>query len=133
MSALGQKQTYAVQLATSAKAKSGHFVLRFRELFPNLRLVANGRGYLMSGQQTAEITHSAYEIAWQEFLDVVGLSADERRTGTNQLRSYIRLMIAVGERDPSKIAKLALGMTRQYEQITRSKSRVGPSIHPAWR
>jgi hypothetical protein len=24
MSALGQKQTYAVQLATSAKAKSGH-------------------------------------------------------------------------------------------------------------
>lgn len=35
----------------------------------------------------------------------------------NQLRWYIRLMITVGERDPSKIAKSALGMTRQYEQI----------------
>ena len=38
-------------------------------------------------------------------------------------------MTAVGERDPSKIARSALGMTRQYEQITRSKSRVGPSIY----
>jgi hypothetical protein len=86
----------------------------------------------MSVEQTAEITHSAYEMPWEEFLNFAGLSADERRTGTNRLRWYIRLMIAVGERDPSKIARSAVGMTRQYEQITRSKSWVGPSIYPAW-
>ena len=57
----------------------------------------------MPVEQTAEITHSAYELAWQEFINFAGLSVDERRTGTNQLRWYI-LMIAVGERDPSKIA-----------------------------
>jgi hypothetical protein len=87
----------------------------------------------MSVEQTTEIAHSAYEKACQEFINLAGLSADERRTGTNQLRWYIRLMTAVGERDPSKIARSALGMTRQYEQITRSKARVGPSIYPAWR
>lgn len=86
----------------------------------------------MPVDQTSEITHSAYELAWQEFINFAGLSVDERRTGTNQLRWYI-LMIAVGERDPSKIARSALGMTRQYEQITRSKSRVGPSIYSARR
>ncbi|MFZ1186272.1 MAG: hypothetical protein WAO14_23310 [Pseudolabrys sp.] len=86
----------------------------------------------MPVEQTAEITHSAYELAWQEFINFAGLSVDERRTGTNQLRWYI-LMIAVGERDPSKIARSALGMTRQYEQITRSKSLVGPSIYSARR
>jgi hypothetical protein len=85
----------------------------------------------MSVEQPAEVTHSAYEIAWQEFINLTGF--DERRTGTNQLRWYIRLMIAVGERDPSKIAKSALGMTRQYEQIARSKSRVGPNIYQARR
>jgi hypothetical protein len=86
----------------------------------------------MPVEQAAEITHSAYELAWQEFINFAGLSVDERRTGTKQLRWYI-LMIAVGERDPSKIARSALGMTRQYEQITRSKSRVGPSIYSARR
>jgi hypothetical protein len=33
-------------------------------------------------------------------------------------------MAAVGERDPIKIAKSALGMMREYEQIVRSKARV---------
>lgn len=69
----------------------------------------------MPVEQTAEITHSAYELAWQEFINFAGLSVDERRAGTNQLRWS------------------ALGMTRQYEQITRSKSRVGPSIYSARR
>ena len=87
----------------------------------------------MSVDQTAEITHTAYKIAWKEFINSTGFSANERRTGTNQLRWYIRLMIAVGERDPSKIARSALGMTRQYEQIARSKSRVGLSIYPVCR
>ena len=87
----------------------------------------------MPVEQTAEITQSAYELAWQEFINFAGLSVDERRTGTNQLRWYIRLMIAIGERDSSKIARSALGMTRQYEQITRSKSRVGPSFYSARR
>jgi hypothetical protein len=55
----------------------------------------------MSAQQTAEITHGAYEIAWQEFTNFAGLSVDVRRMG-NQLRWYIRLMIAAGERDRRK-------------------------------
>jgi len=84
-------------------------------------------------EQTANIANKAYDIAWQEFINLVDLSADERRTGTKQLRWYVHLMTAVGERDPSKIARSALGMTRQYEQITRSKSRVGLNVYPVGR
>ena len=84
----------------------------------------------MSVERTTAIVHTAYEIAWHEFINLAGLSDDERRTGTKQLRWYIRLMAAVGERNPSKIASSALGMTRQYEQITRSKSRVGLNKYP---
>ena len=61
------------------------------------------------------------------------LVADERTVGANRLRWYIHLMTEMGERDPSKIARSALGMTRQYEQITRSKARVALSISPAER
>lgn len=89
----------------------------------------------MSLQQSASsgVARAAYEVAWQEFIKLTGLSADERRTGQNQLRWYIRLMTAVGERDPSKIARSALGMMRQYKQITRSKARVALNIPPAAR
>jgi hypothetical protein len=68
----------------------------------------------------------AYEAAWQEFVKLTGLTADEKRRGPDQLRWYIRLLTAVGERDPSKIAMSALCMMRQYEQIARSKARVAP-------
>ena len=89
----------------------------------------------MSVQQTgtADVARAAYESAWQEFINLTALSADERTVGANRLRWYIRLMTEVGERDPSKIARSALGMTRQYEQITRSKARVALNISPAER
>jgi hypothetical protein len=92
-------------------------------------------GCTMSLQQSAsaDVARAAYEIAWQEFINLTGLSADERRTGPNQLRWYIRLMTAVGERDPSKIARSALSMTRQYKQIKRSEARVALNTPPAAR
>jgi hypothetical protein len=82
---------------------------------------------------TADLARVAYEVAWREFVGLTGLTSEEMRTGSNQLRWYIRLMTTVGERDPSKIARSALGMTRQYEQITRSKARVAPTIPQASR
>lgn len=89
----------------------------------------------MSVQQTGtvDVARAAYKSAWQEFINLTALSADERTVGANRLRWYIHLMTEVGERDPSKIARSALGMTRQYEQITRSKARVALDISPAER
>ena len=44
----------------------------------------------MPVEQTAEITHSAYELAWQEFINFAGLSVDERRTGrTSCARTFV--------------------------------------------
>jgi hypothetical protein len=44
--------------------------------------------------------------------------------GPDKLRSYIQVLAEFGERDPSKIAKSALGMMRECEQIGHSKARV---------
>jgi hypothetical protein len=48
----------------------------------------------------------------------------KKASGPEKLRSYINVLIDVGERDPFKIAKAALGMMREYEQILHSKARV---------
>jgi len=40
-------------------------------------------------------------------------------------------MVEVGERDPSKIARAAIGMLREYEQILRSQARVENATHAA--
>ena len=73
---------------------------------------------------TTDLVCSSYEIAWQEYSTLPGLTPDEHMFGPDKLRSYIQAMAAVGERDPTKIAKSALGMMREYEQIVRSKARV---------
>jgi len=65
-----------------------------------------------------DIQRRAYELAWHDFRVVPQLSGPEK------LRSYINVLIDVGERDPFKIAKAALGMMREYEQILHSKARV---------
>ena len=72
----------------------------------------------------ADLVRSSYEIAWQEYCSLPGLTPDEKISGPNKLRFYIQVLGEVGERDPSKIAKSALGMIREYEQIRRSKARV---------
>jgi len=72
----------------------------------------------------AEIIRVAYEVAWHEFNAQADLSPDERMTGPTKLRRYIAVVIASGERDPTKIAQSALGMIRDYEQIARSTARV---------
>jgi hypothetical protein len=42
-------------------------------------------------------------------------------------------MVEVGERDPSKIARAAIGMLREYEQVLRSQARVESATHSASR
>jgi hypothetical protein len=73
---------------------------------------------------TVDVVRSSYEIAWREYRALPGLTPDENLFGPAKLRSYIQVMAEVGERDPSKIAKSALGLMRQDEQIMRSKVRV---------
>lgn len=76
------------------------------------------------GNGTADIVRLSYEIAWREYCALPGLTPDENHFGPAKLRSYIQVVAEVGERDPSKIAKSALGLMRQDEQIMRSKVRV---------
>ena len=72
----------------------------------------------------ADIKRSSYEAAWREFCSLPGLTPDEKMNGPDKLRWYIQVMTEVGERDPSKIAKAAIGMMREYEQILQSKARL---------
>ena len=76
-----------------------------------------------------DFLRTAYAIAWQEFTNSKGLTPDERMSGPDKLRWYIQVLAEAGERDPEKIAKLALGMMREYEQIVRSKARVESALH----
>ena len=77
----------------------------------------------MSVQETgtADIKRAAYEIAWREFNRLPGLTPDRKNKRSDKLRWYIQVVVEIGEQDPSKIASLALGMIREYEQILRSK------------
>jgi hypothetical protein len=79
----------------------------------------------------ADITRSAYDIAWRDFSALPNLTPDEKASGPRRLYWYIRLMVEVGERDPAKIAKAAMGMLREYEQILRSQARVETDTHSA--
>jgi hypothetical protein len=79
----------------------------------------------------ADISRSAYDIAWQDFCALPNLTPDEKASGPLRLRWYIRIMVEVGERDPAKIAKAAMGMLREYEQILRSQARVESVTHSA--
>ena len=76
-----------------------------------------------------DLLRTAYAIAWEEFTNSKGLTPDERASGPNKLRWYIQVLAEAGERDPEKIAVLALGMIREYEQIVRSKGRVEKILH----
>ena len=71
-----------------------------------------------------DIGRSAYEIAWEEFRSAPSMTPDEKVSGPGRLRWYIQVMVEVGERDPAKIARAAIGMLREYEQILRSQARV---------
>jgi DNA-binding FadR family transcriptional regulator len=73
---------------------------------------------------TSELADKAYSIAWREFRKIGTSTPDEIMFAPRRLRWYVQIMTAVGARDPKKIATAALGMLRQYEQISRSKARV---------
>jgi hypothetical protein len=73
---------------------------------------------------TSELADKAYSIAWREFRKIKTSTPDEITFAPRRLRWYVQIMTVVGERDPKKIATAALGMLRQYEQISRSRARV---------
>lgn len=66
----------------------------------------------------------SYDLAWAEFIGLADLTRLERRDGARLLRWYIALLVAAGETNPRKIARSALGMTRECQQKSRSKARV---------
>jgi len=61
-------------------------------------------------KNTTDLVSSSYEIAWQEYYTLPGLTPNERMFGSERLRSYIEVMADIGERDPIKIPSSALGM-----------------------
>jgi len=73
---------------------------------------------------TSELADKAYSIALREFRKTKTSTPDEITFAPRRLRWYVQVMTVVGERDPKKIATAALGMLRQYEQISRSRARV---------
>lgn len=74
---------------------------------------------------SVDLEREAYAIAWEEFNRIETMTPDEILYGPQRLRWYIQILCEVGERDPDKIARAALGMVREYEQILRSRARVG--------
>ena len=72
----------------------------------------------------SDIQRCAYELAWHIFRAAPNMTPDEKLSGPDKLHSYIKTLIDVGERDPFKIAKAAMGMMREYEQILHSRGRV---------
>jgi hypothetical protein len=68
------------------------------------------------------IEREAYALAWEEFSRSAGLTPDERESGPRLLRSYVHIMVDVGEGNPQKIAKTAMAMLRQYQQALRSRA-----------
>jgi hypothetical protein len=85
----------------------------------------------VNGINAGDISRSAYEIAWEYFRSAPAMTPDEKASGPARLRWYIQVMVEVGERDPSKIARAAIGMLREYEQVLRSQARVESAPHSA--
>jgi hypothetical protein len=77
------------------------------------------------------VVRAAYRLAWGPFAALIELTPHEKLHGPEKLRDYIEVLVSSGERDPEKIARSALGLMRQYEQIHRSYARIiSPSIEP---
>ena len=85
----------------------------------------------VDGISVGDISRTAYEIAFEYFRSAPAMTPDEKASGPARLRWYIQVMVEVGERDPSKIARAAIGMLREYEQVLRSQARVQNATHAA--
>src|SRR4029077_4801385 len=85
----------------------------------------------VNGISAGDISRSAYEIAWEEFRSAPAMTPDEKVSGPDRLRWYIQVMVEVGERDPPKIARAAIGMLREYDQILRCQPRAESPTHSA--
>jgi hypothetical protein len=97
----------------------------FAQPFRSRRLhVITGVAMAIAETDAIEIERDAYELAWDEISALPDLTPHEKISAPHYLRRYIHIMIEVGERNPSKIAKASVAMLREYEQVLRSKARV---------
>jgi hypothetical protein len=71
-----------------------------------------------------EVSHAAFALAWEGYAKCPALTPDEKAGGRAKLRDYIDMIVCTGERQPQKIARSALCLLREYDQIARSFARI---------
>ena len=77
---------------------------------------------------TVPIGNRAFSLAFR-MLDIGGgLTAEEKASAPVKLREYIGALVSSGERDPEKIARSAVCLLREFEQVARSISRGTSSL-----
>ena len=72
---------------------------------------------------TADLVCSSYEIAWQEYSTLPGLTPDEHMFGPDKLRSYIQVMADLESATRSR-SQVCLGNDATIRAIVRSKAGV---------
>jgi hypothetical protein len=77
---------------------------------------------------TFDISDEAFALACQNHAAGALLSAEEMAAAPAKIREYIDALVSSGERDPEKIARTAVCLVREYEQISRSVARVAPCV-----
>lgn len=83
----------------------------------------------MSEVYAEDIPLPAHDVARKDLTSFTQLSADEI-AAPSKFRQYIEVLVSSGESISEKIAKCALGMIREYNQIARSVARVSPRLAP---
>jgi hypothetical protein len=70
----------------------------------------------------------SFELAWRDCISLLNLTPEEKQGGAEKLREFIQNVSYSGEGNPHKIAKAALSLLREYEQIERSRAQLGAVI-----
>jgi hypothetical protein len=78
--------------------------------------------------QAEDISLAAYNQAWSLLTGGGGLTPEEKADAPEKLRDYIGALVSAGETNPDKIARCAIGLVRQYEQILRSYSAIASPL-----
>lgn len=74
------------------------------------------------------IERMSFELAWRDCISLLNLTPEEKQGGAEKLREFIQTVIYSGEGSPHKIAKAALSLLREHEQIQRSRAQLGAVI-----
>lgn len=76
-----------------------------------------------------DVATEACRMACANLNNCAILSKAERASAPLKIREYVDALVSSGESDPEKISRCALGLVREFEQISRSEARVNsPSI-----